>query len=339
MATTTASGTSAGASASSRDGSADVVDARAIVKRFGAVTAVRGLTFRVPARCVCGLLGPNGAGKSTTIRMLAGVLVPDEGELRVGGHDVRREPDAARSTIGYLPETAPVHPELRVREMLAYRAALVGLRGSQAKAAIDRAIDACSLGQVRGRLVGALSRGYRQRVGLAAAILAHADGGPRLVILDEPSVGLDPHQLLEFRSLVRELGRERTVLLSSHILAEIEATCDRAILVANGSIVAEGAIDELRSRGGDRYVVETRCADARAALASVRDLVVVHDESLGDGFRRVVGEGGGVRDLREAIAAALAAAGATTRELRREQVSLESLFVTATRATSMEARA
>ena len=309
------------------------VDAQRIAKRFGSVTAVRDLTFRVPDRCVCGLLGPNGAGKSTTIRMLAGLLVAEEGELHVAGFDLRRDAHSARRVIGYLPESAPVHPELRTREFLAYRGALIGLRGAGLKSSIDRAVQECSLQPVWGRLVGALSKGYRQRVGLAAAIL----GDPRLIILDEPTVGLDPHQLVEFRRMIRRLGGERAVLLSSHILAEIEATCDRAVLIASGSMVAEGPIAELRSRGRDRYLVEARGDAARDSIASVASIGVVREENLPDGWRRIEAESDASIDLREPIAQALSRAGVPVRELRRDHASLESLFVAATRSREANA--
>jgi len=309
------------------------VYAQRLAKRFGRVLAVRDVSFVVPERCVCGLLGPNGAGKSTTIRMLAGLLVPDEGELRVAGFDLRCDANAARRVTGYLPESAPIHPELRTREFLAYRGGLIGLSGAALASSIERVVQACSLQPVWGRLVGALSKGYRQRVGLAAAIL----GDPRLVILDEPSVGLDPHQLLEFRRLIRDLSRERAVLLSSHILAEVEATCDRAVLMSQGSLVAEGSMDELRSRGRVRYVIEARGDAVRSAIASIPGLGSVREQRLDGEWRRVEADSADATDLREAIAIALERLGVPVRELRRDRASLESLFVKATGAREADA--
>ncbi|MDZ4755013.1 MAG: ABC transporter ATP-binding protein [Phycisphaerae bacterium] len=303
-----------------------LIDARGISKRFGAVIAVQSLSFAVPDRCVCGLLGPNAAGKSTTIRMLAGLLTPDEGELFVAGVDARRRGDEARRRTGYLPESAPVHPELRTREFLQFRAQLAGLYGKGARDAIDRSVAACQLAPVYGRLVGALSKGFRQRVGVAAAIL----GNPRLVILDEPSVGLDPNQLLEFRTLIRSLGRERTVLISSHILAEIDAVCDRAVLINGGRLVAEGTMEALRSGGGDRYVIEVKGAAARDVLAGVAGLGGLRDERGADGWTCFTAESLDAFDRREAIATALHDGGCLVRELRRERSSLEALFVRAT---------
>ena len=344
------------------------IEARDLSKRFGAVHAVRGVSLAVPERTVCGLLGPNGAGKTTTIRMLAGLLVPDAGSLTIAGIDALADPDSVRRRIGYLPESAPIHPELRTREFLRYRAELLGLRGGRATDAIEAAVSACDLGPVWGRLVGALSKGYRQRVGVAAAIL----GDPALVILDEPSVGLDPTQLRAFRGLLRTLGASRTVLLSSHILSEIEAVCDMAVLINHGQRVAAGSIDELRARGGcDRYVVELRLRDAaaaghdpiaavRAALAgspalgsvAVRSLAEDHPDArshaqpahrpegagLTAGGRadwlRVTCEASDGIDHRETIAGLLADAGCRVRELRRERPSLEALFADASAVES-----
>jgi ABC-2 type transport system ATP-binding protein len=311
------------------------IRARDVTKRFGRVEAVRDLSFDVPTACVCGLLGPNGAGKTTTLRMIAGLLVPDAGSLAVAGVDLSNDPDEARRRVGYLPESAPIHPELRTSEFLRYRAELIGLGGKAARAAIERAVTSCDLGPVYGRLVGALSKGYRQRVGVAAAIL----GDPSLVILDEPSVGLDPHQLLAFRALLRELGRERTVLLSSHILAEVEAVCDTAVLLAGGRLVATGPLAALRREGGERYVIEARGQESRTLLADIAGLGSIREEALDDGWLRLTAHSAvnDPTDRREAIAIAFAGRGVRVRELRREQASLESLFLRATAAGSFHA--
>lgn len=309
-----------------------MIDARGVGKRFGRTRAVVDLTFAVPERCVAGLLGPNGAGKSTTIRMLAGLLVPDEGALVVDGIDLRTRPDEARARIGYLPESAPLHPELRTREFLRYRAALVGLVGRAARDAIDRVVVACDLGSVTGRLAGALSKGFRQRVGLAAAML----GDPRLLILDEPSVGLDPHQLQGFRRLIRALGRERTVLLSSHLLAEIEAVCDRAVLLREGRLVAEGSIADLvggASGDASAVVAEVRGGAAAEVVAEVLGAgATALWSDFADGWRRVRVALSAERanDAAAALAAGWARRGVAVRELRRERGSLEDLFVRTT---------
>jgi ABC-2 type transport system ATP-binding protein len=322
-----------------------MIEASGLAKSFGSVRAVQDLTFSVPNATVLGLLGPNGAGKTTTIRMLAGLLVPDQGTLQIDGRDVAKDGDGARHArmvTGYLPESAPLHPELRTLEFLRYRAALLGLSGRIARDAIDQAVAACGLGPVAGRLLGALSKGFRQRVGVAAAILGdRALGTPKVVILDEPSVGLDPRQLIEFRGLVRSLGRERTVLLSSHLLAEVDAVCDAAILMHGGRLVASGSIQELRRRGGTTYTIEWTAADpshAAATIARTAAPLAATTVDLGAGWRRTVvvrppgdrddaAASSAIDDLREPFARSLRDSGATVRELRRDDASLEGLFL------------
>lgn len=310
-----------------------MIEARGITRRFGRTVAVRDVSFSVPARCVCGVLGPNGAGKTTTIRMLAGLLLPDEGTLTVAGYDVVQAPDEVRRRVGYLPESAPLPPDLRVREVLRYRAGLLGLAGDAARRAIDEVIEACDLGPVAGRLVSALSKGFRQRTGLAAALL----GSPEAVILDEPSVGLDPLQLVAFRALLRRLAERSTVLLSSHQLAEVEAACDRAILIRGGTIVAEGPIVALRERAGRGMLsVESRCPDLTMAvpdrtLASLGAVRPARDRGDGWFVQEIeLLEGAGTvpgPDPRESLVAALVAGRVAFREIHLERASLERLFV------------
>ncbi|MFM8732749.1 MAG: ABC transporter ATP-binding protein [Phycisphaerales bacterium] len=204
-----------------------MIEAHAIVKRFGRVLAVDRVSFAVPARSVCGFLGPNGAGKSTSIRMVVGAMAPDEGGVLVGGRRMEPGAEAVRRAVGYLPEESPVTPDLTVEEFVRFRAELWGVPRAARGAAVDRALARCNVTDVRRRLCGQLSKGYRQRVGMAAAIV-HA---PAVLVLDEPTSGLDPAQVRDFRALVRSLAEESTVLLSSHVLAEVEASCDRAVLI------------------------------------------------------------------------------------------------------------
>lgn len=308
-----------------------MIEARGITRRFGRTVAVRDVSFSVPARCVCGVLGPNGSGKTTTIRMLAGLLLPDEGTLSVAGFDVVQAADEVRRRVGYLPESAPLPPDLRVREVLRYRAGLLGMAGDAARRAIDEAIAACDLAPVAGRLVSALSKGFRQRTGLAAAIL----GSPEALILDEPSVGLDPAQLVAFRSLLRRLAGRSTVLLSSHQLAEVEAACDRAILIRGGTIVAEGPIEALRERAGRPVLsVESRCPDLSVALpasglASIGSPRAARPRPDGWFAQEIelAGSGDGPADPRESLVAALVAARIPFREIHLERASLERLFL------------
>ena len=244
-----------------------MIEATGITRRYGRFTAVRDLDLEVPAGVVCGLLGPNGAGKTTTIRMITGMLPPDAGELRVTGRSMPAERREALARIGYLPESAPSNPEMRVVEYLRFRARLLGLSRRDRESSISQSLSACDLRGVARRLVGQLSKGFRQRVGLAAALL----GDPELLVLDEPTVGLDPRQLRDFRLLVRQLADRRTVLLSSHIMQEIEAVADRVVLMHQGRKLADDTVEAFRLGGesSGRTVVRV----ARDDRSDVGDLL------------------------------------------------------------------
>jgi ABC-2 type transport system ATP-binding protein len=231
-----------------------MIEANGIVKRFGRVIAVDHVTFFVPAGAVCGFLGPNGAGKTTTIRMLVGAVAPDAGEVSMAGLRMDAGSSQARRVVGYLPEESPVEPDLTVNEFVGFRAELYGVPRRLRADAVARALARCNVTDVRHRLCGQLSKGYRQRVGLAAAIV-HA---PRVLVLDEPTSGLDPSQVIDFRALLQDLRAETTILLSSHVLAEVEASCDRAVLIDSGRVVAAGTMAELRTIGAasERLLVE-----------------------------------------------------------------------------------
>src|SRR6202035_197707 len=211
-------------------------------KYFGPVMAIDRVTFGVDKGEIVGFLGLNGAGKTTTMRILTTFLPATSGVARVAGHDVMTESLDVRRNIGYLPESVPLYPEMRVEEYLTYRAKLKDVERKERPKRIEEALDRCRLREVRRRLLGTLSKGYRQRVGLADALLHN----PPLLILDEPTVGLDPSQIRETRSLIRELGREHTVLLSTHILSEVEMTCDQAIIINRGQVAAAGRLEDLR---------------------------------------------------------------------------------------------
>jgi ABC-2 type transport system ATP-binding protein len=216
-----------------------------LTKYYGDYVAVRDVSFDVSQGQVVGFLGPNGAGKSTTMRILAGYLTATSGRATIAGLDVFWDPVAVRRMIGYLPENCPLYPEMRVVEYLTYRAGIKGMHGRTCRSAVDRVVDRCWLGDVRRQLVGTLSRGFRQRVGLADAILHD----PMVLILDEPTAGLDPSQIRETRQLIRDLGQQHTVLLSTHILSEVEMTCDQAIIINRGEVAAIGTLDELCPAG------------------------------------------------------------------------------------------
>jgi ABC-2 type transport system ATP-binding protein len=303
-----------------------MIVARDLSKRFGKVLAVDSINFRIRRGRVVGFLGPNGAGKTTTIRMIAGFLPPSAGSVTVDSLNVAERPRPARRRIGYLPESTPLYGEMRVAEYLKFRARLFGIARSDRKAATGKALDRCGLTDVRRRPIHQLSRGYRQRVGLAAALLHE----PTVLILDEPTVGLDPSQIREVRSLIRELAGRHTILLSTHILPEAERSCDEIIMIARGRIRAQGTIDELRAAAArhGRFVLETDSADGERAVRTLPGAERVERTMMDDGWRRlVIAPDERAQDLRQLIAELAAQRGFAVRELRREAPSLEELFM------------
>ncbi len=304
-----------------------MIHAQGLTKRFGKITAVHSLDFDVPEGAVVALLGPNGAGKSTTIRMMTGFLTPSEGSVAIAGQDVSRNRRTVQQQIGYMPESTPLYGELRVQEYLSYRARLFGISRPKRRAAMDGVMKRCWIDHVRRRPIQQLSKGYRQRVGLAAALLHD----PKVLILDEPTAGLDPTQIRESRQLIRDLAGEHTIVLSTHILSEAEQSCDRAIMLLAGRVRAQGTIDELRhslaAAHRAPYVVEARGGALENALRGVRGVESAHVKALAEGWQRAtVSPTSGGDDLRQAIASALAAAQCEVRELRRESLTLEQLF-------------
>jgi ABC-2 type transport system ATP-binding protein len=223
-----------------------MIEVRGLVKRFGETEALTGVSFHAGKGEVVGFLGPNGAGKTTTLRVLATYLAPDGGSASVSGIDVVERPMEVRRRIGYLPEQPPLYFDHTVEEFLRFCAAIRRLPRSRVRARVDEVAGRCGLGDVRHRLIGNLSRGFRQRVGLAQALVHD----PEVLILDEPTVGLDPQQIREIRGLIRELGTGRTVLLSTHILPEVAMTCGRAVIIHRGRVVAEETLDALGGAGG-----------------------------------------------------------------------------------------
>jgi ABC-2 type transport system ATP-binding protein len=217
-----------------------------LTKYFGDYPAVSDVSFDVPKGAIVGFLGPNGAGKTTTMRILAGYITATSGKAAIDGQDVFWNPIEARRRIGYMPESCPLYGEMRVDEYLYFRAGIKGIYGRQRRQRVDYVTKRCWLGDVRRQLIGTLSKGYRQRVGLADTLLAD----PPVLILDEPTAGLDPGQIRETRSLIRELGQQHTTLLSTHILPEVEMTCDRVIVISRGRVAASGKLKDLRERSG-----------------------------------------------------------------------------------------
>jgi ABC-2 type transport system ATP-binding protein len=236
-----------------------------LTKRYGAHTAVDDVSFEVGAGEVVGFLGPNGAGKSTTLRILAGFLGASAGTVTIAGHDLALDSIDARRCIGYMPEAVPLYPEMRVAEYLRFRAELKGVARARRSAYVDEALHRASVVDVANKTIGHLSKGYRQRVGLADALVAK----PPIVVLDEPTAGLDPNQIRDTRALVRELGREHTVLLSTHILSEVEACATRVLLLHKGRLVAEGATAQIRALRSPTALDVAVHGDAAAAIEAV----------------------------------------------------------------------
>ena len=310
----------------------DLIEANGLHKRFGAVHAVRGASFTIAKGQAVGLLGPNGAGKTTTIRMLVGSLPPDSGSVRIDGLDTLGRSLEARRRIGYLPESTPLYTEMTVTGLLRHRAMLFGVPRRERRAAIDRAIDRCALGEMRARRVGTLSKGYRQRVGLAAAILHN----PPAILLDEPTNGLDPTQISEMRRLMRDLAAEHALVISSHILGEIEKTCDRVIVLAAGVVRADAPVGDLARATGaaTRCSAEAALGDAdRAAgfAAALRDMPAVtgvQTEDLGGGWWRIsIAATPGARGLAEEVGAIALNRGVALRRLADETPTLERVFL------------
>jgi len=306
-----------------------MISVRDLEKHFGATRAVAGITFDVTRGEVVGFLGPNGAGKTTTIRVLTCFHPATAGSAEVGGCDVRRQPVEVRRQIGYLPENVPLYPDLRVEEYLWYRAALKGVPRRQRRVHVERAMERAGVVEVRRKLVGHVSRGYRQRTGLADALVAN----PPILILDEPTSGLDPNQRRRIKQLVRELAQEHTILFSSHILAEVQDVSSRILVIHRGVLRADGTPSQLVASAGQRsLVVEARAAvdvlgQCLAAVPGVGRAMV---EDLGLGvasFRAEVATGA---DPREAAAAAVAARGLQLRELRLQLPTLEEFFYAVT---------
>ncbi|MEE3331514.1 MAG: ABC transporter ATP-binding protein [Myxococcota bacterium] len=250
--------------------SALAIEARGLAKRYGDVVAVDDISFEVGRGEVVGLLGPNGAGKTTTMRMLTGFLPPSDGSAQIAGHDIFSEPLAARRSVGYLPETPPLYPEMTVESYVRHVASLKDVDRAARNEAVDRALERCGLGDVRRRVIRDLSKGFRQRVGLAQAIVHD----PPVLILDEPTVGLDPIQIREIRALIADLAapgqgaRQQTVLLSTHILPEVSAICSRVILIHRGRKVIDQSLAELVAEGNSLEEVFGRVTTTDAVDAS-----------------------------------------------------------------------
>ena len=237
-----------------------MIEAVGLTKYYGDFAAVVGVSFTVPRGQVAAFLGPNGAGKSTTMKLLTGYLAPSAGTAKIAGHEMSADRLAGAARLGYLPENGPLYEDMTPRSLLEFFAAARGLRGARRRDRIDAVIDLCALGSVIGKAIGKLSRGYRQRVGMAQVLLHEPD----VLIMDEPTAGLDPNQIREVREMIRRLGRDKTVLLSTHILQEVEAMADRVLMINEGKLVFDGTTDEIHAGGRS---LDERFAELTTAAA------------------------------------------------------------------------
>lgn len=241
-----------------------MIEVSHLTKQYGNHLAVDDVSFTVADGQICGLLGPNGAGKSTIMNILTGYLSATSGQLTVAGHPLPEEADAAKACVGYLPEQPPLYPEMTVQEYLTFAAELKGVKKAERKEQVCKAARRTGLEAVLPRLIRSLSKGYKQRVGIAQALL----GSPRLIILDEPMVGLDPAQVIEIRKLIRELGRAHTVILSSHILSEVQAVCQQILILSKGHLAAAGSLEELTADGKSLEAVFLELTDGEPEEAT-----------------------------------------------------------------------
>ena len=307
-----------------------MIEVSHLSKNYGSRPAVEDLSFTVGDGQIFGLLGPNGAGKSTIMNILTGYIAPTSGEVKVAGFSLPEQAQQAKACVGYLPEQPPLYPEMTVQEYLDFAAELKGVRRAERKEQVRRAARRTGLEEVLPRLIRSLSKGYRQRVGIAQALL----GSPKLIILDEPTVGLDPAQVIEIRKLIRELGKAHTVILSSHILSEVQAVCSQVLILAKGRLVAVGAPEELGEKlssgsclkatvlGGGQSVLK--------AVGAIPGIRKVELEGESDGQVTFTAESIDDTDRRAEVSRALSQAGCTVLALSAESKTLEDVFLALT---------
>jgi ABC-2 type transport system ATP-binding protein len=302
-----------------------------LTKKYAGRTAVDDMSFEVGAGEVVGFLGPNGAGKSTTMRIITSYLPATAGKVTVAGFDVFEQSIQARQEIGYMPENVPLYEDMRVKEYLHFRAALKGLSGKALRIRVGEVMDLCGISDVRKKMIASLSKGYRQRVGLADALVHR----PKLLILDEPTNGLDPNQIRQVRELIRHLGEQHTILLSTHILPEVEATCQRVIIIDKGKIKASDTPENLQNRLRTAGSIEVELRPpteeiVNTALKSLEGIRRVTSEPTGDGWVRYTLRVAAATDPREAVAALVQQHAWPLRELVRHQATLEDVFIEVT---------
>jgi len=304
-----------------------MIEVERLTKHYGPVTAIRDVSFSVAPGQIVGFLGPNGAGKSTTMRILACFMPASSGSARVAGYDVFRESLEVRRRIGYLPENVPLYTEMRVGPYLEFVAEVKGVSRSDRRRRVADVMDRCRVADVQNRLIGTLSKGYRQRVGLAQAIVSD----PEVLILDEPTIGLDPRQITEIRSLIKSLAGQHTVILSTHILPEVSMVCSGVIIINKGAVVAQGPIDSLVDQFFPTARVEVEIVGpppaVRDRIRGISGVLSVEDQMVANGAARYVVEAARGRDVRAEIFKLAAQQQWDLLELRRVGMTLEEVFI------------
>lgn len=305
-----------------------MIEVRNLVKKYGNHVAVDHLNFTVEKGKIYGFLGPNGAGKSTTMNMITGYIASTEGDILIDGHNILEEPEEAKKRIGYLPEIPPLYQDMTVREYLEFAAELKSIPREKKKSNIEEVMSTTKIEDVKNRLIKNLSKGYKQRVGLAQALL----GYPEIIILDEPTVGLDPKQIIEIRDLIKSLGRKHTVILSSHILSEVSAVCDHVLIIDKGRLVASDSPENLsKLMAGDNSLeltIKGREEDIRKAFDMVENVQeIIYHDSLVKGACDVTVKVSGEQDIRENIFFALAEMKCPILKMQSGNMSLEEVFL------------
>jgi ABC-2 type transport system ATP-binding protein len=307
-----------------------MITVNGLTKKYAHTTAVDQISFEVQKGQIVGFLGPNGAGKTTTMRMLTCFLTPTGGTATVAGYDILEQPLEVKKRIGYLPETPPVYPEMRIAEYLSFVGQLKGLSGQELRTRVDYACERCAVADVRDKIIGKLSKGYRQRVGLAQAIIHNPD----VLILDEPTAGLDPKQINETRDLIKSLAGDHTIILSTHILPEVSQTCEQVIIINKGKIVATDSVSNLqhRARSGESVLIEVAGRNGNVEPSAVqRKLEQIAGVSRvipkADGQKRLIFEVEANKAVRGDVARAVVESGWDLNELRAASLSLEEVFL------------
>lgn len=310
-----------------------------VTKKYGNFTAVDDISFTIQNGEIIGFLGPNGAGKSTTMNMITGYIEPTEGTITVNGYDIQRKPQKAKKQIGYMPEGVPLYQDLTVKEFVTYMAELKKVDKKVKKEEVEKALTETGIKDVEKKLIRNLSRGYKQRVSMAGALV----GSPDVLILDEPTVGLDPKQITEIRSLIKELGKEHTVILSSHILSEVSQLCERVIIINKGKIVAIDTPENLEKATQEKNIILVTVEDKQNKMKEINTLIpeIAKCEEVkdnGDGTKQYMIEAKKNADLRKQLFEVLPKNDITIFELKKAETSLEDAFITLINKSSEKAK-